>query len=454
MGRRLSIPRAASLLAVIVCAGRAEAGPSYNWPQWRGPEGQGVSAETDLPSQWSGTENVAWKTAIPGRGHSSPIVWGKRVFLTTAVEGDVVAPGAKGTKHVIDGQDFVHPDGVGADRKQTLKVLALDADDGRILWERTAWEGAPFDTRHKRGSFASPTPVTDGKRVYVWFGSEGLYTYDFDGKLLWKSDLGGIATMGVGVGTSPVLYKDFIILQCDEDNGDKSFVTALDTKTGKPAWRVARKVQISWATPVIVKAQAGGRQRDELVTSGTEAVIAYDPATGRELWRSKGLESNAVPSPVAGKGVVVLSAGYPAKIAMAIKPGGSGDVSGSPQILWTYAKGTAYVPSPILYGDYVYLVTDKGLLTCLDARTGEVKYEGVRPPTNATFMASPVAFEGKILLFSEDGDTHVIKAGPQHEVLRTNPLGEPIQASPAISQGSLFIRGGQHLYRIKRPAKS
>ena len=445
--------RAFALLAIIVVASRAEAGPSYNWPQWRGPEGQGVSAETDLPSQWSGTENVAWKTAIPGRGHSSPIVWGKRVFLTTAVEGDVVAPGAKGTKHVIDGQDFVHPDGVGADRKQTLKVLALDADDGRILWERTAWEGAPFDTRHKRGSFASPTPVTDGKRVYVWFGSEGLYTYDFDGQLLWKSDLGGIATMGVGVGTSPVLYKDLIILQCDEDNGDKSFVTALDTRTGKPAWRVARKVQISWATPVIVKAQAGGKPRDELVTSGTEAVIAYDPATGKELWRSKGLESNAVPSPVAGKGVVVLSAGYPAKIAMAIKPGGSGDVSGSPQILWTYAKGTAYVPSPILYGDYVYLVTDKGLLTCLDARTGEVKYEGVRPPTNATFMASPVAFEGKILLFSEDGDTHVIKAGPQHEVLRTNPLGEPIQASPAISQGSLFIRGGQHLFRIRKPAK-
>ena len=453
MGHR-SPARAALLLCVIAGAGRAEAGPSYNWPQWRGPAGQGVSAETDLPSQWSGTENVAWKTAIPGRGHSSPIVWGKRVFLTTAVEGDVIAPGAKGTRHVIDGQDFVHPDGVGADRKQTLKVLALDADDGKILWERTAWEGAPFDTRHKRGSFASPTPVTDGKRVYVWFGSEGLYTYDFDGQLLWKSDLGGIATMGVGVGTSPVLYKDLIILQCDEDNGDKSFIAALDTKTGKPAWRVARKVQISWATPVIVRAQAGGKDRDELVTSGTEAVIAYDPATGAELWRSKGLDSNAVPSPVAGKGVVVLSAGYPAKVAVAIKPGGSGDVSGSPQILWTYAKGTAYVPSPILYGDYVYLVTDKGLLTCLDARTGEVKYEGVRPPTNATFMASPVAFEGKILLFSEDGDTHVIKAGPQHELLRTNPLGEPIQASPAISQGSLFIRGAQHLFRIRKPAKS
>jgi outer membrane protein assembly factor BamB len=448
------LTRALAFVAVLAAAGRVGAGPSYNWPQWRGPAGQGISAETDLPSQWSGTENVAWKTPIPGRGHSSPIVWGNRVFLTTAVEGDVVAAGAKGTRHVIDGQDFVHPDGVGADRKQTLKVLALDADSGKVLWERTAWEGAPFDTRHKRGSFASPTPVTDGQRVYVWFGSEGLYTYNFDGKLLWKAELGGIATMGVGVGTSPLLYQDLVILQCDEDNGEKSFITALDGKTGKPAWRVARKVQISWATPVIVRAQAGGKERDELVTSGTEAVIAYDPATGGELWRSKGLESNAVPSPVAGKGVVVLSAGYPAKIAMAIKPGGSGDVSGSPQVLWTYAKGTAYVPSPILYGDYVYLVTDKGLLTCLDARTGEVKYEGVRPPTGATFMASPVAFEGKILLFSEDGDTHVIKAGPQHELLRTNPLGEPIQASPAISQGSLFIRGAQHLYRIKRSTRS
>src|SRR5262245_54151080 len=202
--------RASLLLATIAGAGEAESGPSYNWPQWRGPAGQGVSAETDLPSQWSASDNVAWKTAIPGRGHSSPIVWGDRVFLTTAVEGEVIKPGAKGTKHVIEGQDFVHPDGVGADRQQTLKVLALDANSGRILWERTAWEGAPFDTRHKKGSFASPTPVTDGRRLYVWFGSEGLYTYDFAGTLLWKSDLGGIATMGVGVGTSPVLYKDLL----------------------------------------------------------------------------------------------------------------------------------------------------------------------------------------------------------------------------------------------------
>ena len=280
--------------------------------------------------------------------------------------------------------------------------------------------------------------------MYAWFGSEGLYTYDLDGKLLWKAELGGIAAMGVGVGTSPVLHGEHVILQCDEDGGEKSFIAALDRKTGREAWRVARKVQVSWATPVIVK--AGGR--DELVTAGAEAIIAYDPATGKELWRAKGLESNAVPSPVTGPDVVVLTSGYPSKVAMAIKPGGSGDVSGSPQILWTYAKGTAYVPSPVAVDGLVYLMTDKGLLTCLDAVTGEVKYEGGRPPAASSYMASPVVVGGRILLMSMDGDTHVIKAGPTHEVLRTNSLGEPIAASAAVAPGRLYIRGEHHLFAI------
>lgn len=445
---RVGIAAAGGLLLSALLASRAgSTDPSYNWPQFRGPDGQGISSEKDLPLEWDAAKNVAWKTEIPGRSQSSPIVWGNRIFLTTAIEGEIVAPGAKGVKHVIDGQDFVHPAGVGADRKHTMKLLALDADTGKVVWERTAWEGLPYDTRHQGGSYAAPTPVTDGKVVYAFFGSEGgVFAYDFSGKLLWKVDLGGIATMGVGVGTSPVLYRDLVILQCDEDNGDKSFITALDRKTGRPAWRVARKVQISWATPIVLRAEGG---RDELVTAGTEAVIAYDPKTGRELWRSKGLESNAVPSPVAGKDVVVLSAGYPDKVAVAIKPGGSGDVSGTPRVLWTYKKGTAYVPSPILYDGYVYLMTDKGLLSCLDARTGEVKYEGARVPVPATFKASPVAFEGKILLMSEDGDTYVIKAGPVHEILRTNALGEPIWASPALSQGRIFIRTEKHLFSIR-----
>ena len=421
--------------------------PVTAWPQWRGPGGQGVSVETGLPLEWSPTLNIRWKTPIPGRGHSSPIVWGDRVFLTTAVEGDVV-PGAKAVTHFIEGKEFVHPEGVGADRRHALKVLAVDRESGRILWERTAWEGTPHDSRHKRGSFASPTPVTDGHLVYAYFGSEGVYAYDFDGRPAWKASLGGIGTMGVGVGTSPVLHRDLVIIQCDEDNGDKSFIVALNRKTGREAWRVARRVQVSWATPIVVTASG----RDELIASGAEAVIAYDPATGKELWRSKGLESNAVPSPVAAGDIVVLSAGYPAKVAVAIRAGGSGDVSETPRVLWKHTKGTAYVPSPIRYGDYVYLMTDKGIVTCVEANSGEVKYEGGRPPVPATFMASPVAFEGRILLFSEDGDTFVLKAGPSHEVIRTNPLGEPIHATPAVAGGTIYIRGVDHLYAIGKAA--
>jgi outer membrane protein assembly factor BamB len=431
-------------IGLMAAAALAEPKASPYWPQFRGPGGRGVSAEKGLPDEWSATRNVLWKTPIPGRGHSSPVVWGDRIFLTTAIEGEVVA-GAKGVRHVMDGQDFRHPQGVGDDRRHTFKVLALDARSGRVAWERTAHEGLPFDTRHQRGSFASQTPVTDGTLVYTYFGSEGLvFAWDFAGNLKWKVALGGIATVGVGVGTSPVLYRDLLILQCDEDNGDKSFIAALDKRTGREKWRVPRKVQVSWATPLLVR--AGGR--DELVTSGTEWIIAYDPASGRELWRAKGLESNAVPSPVAVGDIVVLSAGYPAKVAMGIRAGGRGDVTGSDRILWRHEKGTAYVPSPIAYDGLVYLITDKGILTCVDPKTGKVLYEGGRVPVPATVMSSPVAHDGRILISSMEGDTFVIKAGPVHEVLKTNTIGEPMAASPALARGRIYIRGGSHLFAI------
>jgi outer membrane protein assembly factor BamB len=424
-------------------ASSAGAAERATWAGWRGPEGQGVSREQGLPVEWSATKNVAWKAALPGHGHSQPVVWGDRIFLTTDVEGEVVRPGAKGVRHVADGQEFVHPDGVGADRRHTLKVLSLNARTGRILWERTVWEGTPYDSRHRKGAYAAATPVVDGQRVISWFGSEGLYAHDFRGRLLWSASVGGIATMGVGVGTSPVLYGDLVILQCDEDNGDRSFIVAFDRETGREAWRAPRRVQVSWGTPVLVRA-AG---RDELVTTGTEWIIAYEPLTGKGLWRAKGLESNAVPSPVVAGDIVVLSAGYPAKLAMAIRAGGEGDVTAS-RVLWRYAKGTAYVPSPIAYGDHVYLVTDKGLVTCLDVRTGEVRYEGGRVPVAATFMASPVAYDGRLLLASEDGDVFAIKAGPVHEVLGTSAMGERIAASPAIAGGRIYIRGARHLFAI------
>jgi len=418
-----------------------------NWPQWRGPEGAGVSPERNLPEEWSETKNVKWKTPIPGKGHSSPIVWGKRVFLTTAVEGPVV-PGAKAAVHKIEGQDWKHPDSVGADRKHTFKVIALDRDSGKIVWEQTAWEGTPYDDRHRKSSYAASTPATDGKTVFAFFGAEGLYAYDANsGKLQWKADLGKLGTVGMGTGTSPVLYDKVVIIQADEEEGKNSFIVALDKKNGKEVWRAPRKVQVSWATPILVNTG----KRTELITSGTESVIAYDPATGKELWRSKGVESNAIPSPVAttAHDMVIVSAGFPAKIAYAIRLGASGELKES-DIAWKYAKGTAYVPSPILYGDYLYLITDKGVMTCLDAKTGEVKYEGGRVPVPATFTASPVAFDGKILLTSEDGDTFFVKAGPKHEVLRTNSLGEPVYASPALAAGHIFIRGEKHLYAIGR----
>jgi outer membrane protein assembly factor BamB len=438
-----------TIAAALVASASTRGSGAKNWPQWRGPESQGISTETGLPTEWSDTKNVEWKVAIPGAGHSSPIIWGDKIFLTTSIEGPLADH--KPPKHFLpnkeggEGEEYHHPDWVGSDHSYTLKLLCLDKNTGKTLWVQTAYEGPVYDHRHRRNTYASPTPVTDGHYVYAYFGSEGIYCYDFDGKQIWKASLGGLGTFGMGTGTSPVLYEDLIIFQCDQEfDGIKSFLTALDKRTGKESWRVTRKNQVTWSTPVLVKTA----QRSELIVSGTENVISYDPATGKELWHSEGVLGYAIPTPVVGNGLVVLSAGYPQKKTISIKLGGSGDLTGTPNILWKYDKGTAYVPSEILYGDYVYLISDKGILTCLDAKTGEVKYEGGRPPVAATYMASPVAFEDKILITSEDGDTSVIKAGPKFEVIRTNSIGEQVFSSIAISDGRIFIRGDKNLYSI------
>lgn len=415
-----------------------------NWPQWRGPAGQGISVEKNLPTTWTATKNIKWKTPIEGRGHSSPIVWGKKIFLTTALDGEAVPGRTPGVTHKLaDGTDFVHPDAVGADLKHTFKVICLDRETGKILWERVAYEGPVHDSRHKRASFASSTPATDGKYVFAYFGSEGLYAYDVNGKLLWKQDLGKLGTASVGYGVSPILFGNLVIMQCDE-SGMNSFIAAFDKKSGKEVWRAKRKVDVTWSTPVLV--QAG--KRTELVASAAEAIISYDPLTGKELWRHKGLESNAVNTPVVSNDLVVVTSGYPQKIALALRGGGNGDVTGSSQLVWSYNKGTAYVPSPILYGDYVYLMTGNGTLTCLDAKTGKVEYEGARVPKSILFTASPVAYEGKVLITSEEGETYVVKAGPKHEIIGTNSVGEPVFASPAIADGKIFIRGVNNLFAI------
>jgi len=425
----------------------SNAANSTNWAQWRGPDGQGVSHEKNLPTEWSETKNVMWKTAIPGLGYSQPIIWGKKVFLTTAIEGGPAPAGHKPPKHMLGEQEFKHPEWYGSDKLHTFKVLCLDRDTGKVLWERTPYEGKVFDHRHKRGTYAAPTAVTDGKLVITYFGSEGVYCYDFNGNLVWKQNFGGINTFGMGVGASPVLYDNLAIFVCDQNLAvpKDSFMVALDKKTGKEVWRVTRPIQGSWATPVIVKTNG----RNELITSGNEFLISYDPATGKELWRMKGLSSHAIATPVVGHDLAILSSGYPQKVVTAVKLGGSGNLDDSDKIAWRYNKGTAYVPSPIFYGDYVYLMSDAGILTCLDARTGKVVYEGGRVPVATKFYgASPVAFDGKLLLTSDDGDTFVIKAGPKHEVLGTNTIGEPCRTSIAIADGKLFIRGEKHLFCI------
>lgn len=419
--------------------------PDAHWPQWRGPQGLAVSSDAGLPTEWSPATNIAWKTEIPGRGHSSPVVWGDRIFLTTSIKG-LQVPGRKAPVHL--GFDFlpgyVHPDSTDVDYRYALKVLAINATTGRIAWERTAYDGVMVDDRHRKNTFASPTMATDGRLVFAFFESLGLFAYDFEGRLQWHADLDPIIKAGLGPGTSPVIYEDLVIVLCDQEMGTGSYIAAFERATGRRMWRTERANRRSWATPLLVRAGA----RTELVTSGSESVIAYDPATGRELWRANGTSSHPIPSAVAGHGLVFVSAGSQAKRVLAIRLGGSGDLTDSPSIAWRYNKGTAYVPSPILYGRYLYLMTDTGLLTCLDAVTGERLYKGGRVPVPATFTASPVAFGDRLLLTSEDGDTFVIKAGPTHEVLRTNSVGEPVYASPALANGRIYIRGERHLFAI------
>jgi outer membrane protein assembly factor BamB len=418
-----------------------------NWPQWRGPDGLGISTATSYPDEWSATRNVAWKTAVPGRGHSSPIVWKDRIFLTTSVEGAKAPDDHKAPDHL--GFDlkpgYLHPDSVGVDHLYTLQVLAYDATSGKPLWQRTVYDGAMFDNRHRKNTYASSTMATDGTAVYAFFESAGLYAFDFEGRLLWKKSFGGIAKAGMGPGTSPVIFENLLILQCDQEMGTGSFIVALDRKDGSEVWRQARTTRRSWATPLIVRT-AG---RVEMIASGAEVVVSYDPRTGKELWRANGTESHPIPSAVAGDGLVFLSAGSSAKRAMAIRLGGNGDLTDSTAVVWKYRKGAAYVPSPILRAPYFYLMSDTGIITCLEAATGKVVYEGGRPPVPATFTASLVSYGDYLLATSEDGDTFVIKAGPTYEVLRTNAIGEPVYASLALANDTIYIRGAEHLFAIR-----
>ena len=369
-----------------------------DWPQWRGPGGHAISEETGLPLTWSDTGNLAWMVEIEGRGHSSPSVWGNRVFLTTAVQGKEV-PGAGPPVHTFGGEVCRHPDSMGANFSHTLKVLAFDASTGERVWEQVAYEGRVFDDRHRRSSYAGPTVTTDGEYVYAYFGPEGLYCYDFDGTLVWQAEIGKIKTEGLGIGTSPVIYENLVIIADDENEGADSFIVALDRLTGEEVRNKSRPVQASWATPLLVTAPNG---RTHLVVSGNELLLSYDPATGEELWRTEGLMSHAIHSPLASEDMVYLTSGFPRNVLRAFRLDADGNLDGSESLVWEYRKGMAYVTSNIVYRGHVYLFNDGGVVTCLDALTGEIVYEGGRPPGPGNFKSSPVTYDGKILIASDE----------------------------------------------------
>lgn len=423
-------------IALVLCA--AAFASSNDWPGWRGPEGNGISTLKGLPTSWSKEQNVAWRTPLPGKGHSSPAVMGNRVFLTTDTEGEPV-PGKVVPKHTAMGRPFRNPDSRGADLKHTLKVHCFDAASGKQLWETVVHDGEVYDEVHAWSNYASATPFTDGKAVYASFGAEGFFKLDFKtGKILWKADLGKIDTVGLGYGPSPVLHEDKVIVLADQDSGEKSFVAALSAADGKVVWRTPRTMANTWTTPVIVNGQ--------LIVNASDFVVSYDPRTGKENWRAPGPGGFIVHTLVAGDGMVYASAGYPVKKTVAIR---MNPAPGEERIAWSYTKGTSYIPSPLLYNGLLYLMSDSGMLTCLDAKTGEPKYEGKRVPKPGKFNSTMVAFDGKVLMTSEEGDTYFIKAGPEFEVLSTGSLGEPVVASLALAGDSIYIRSYNALYRVR-----
>jgi len=437
---QISTALAAALLSTLV-AGHLY-GDDSNWPQWRGPTRNGVSTESDLPVEWDATKNTIFKVAIAGKGHSSPVIWGDRLFLTTDIEGDVI-PGAEEPVHIRAGEVYRHPAAQSADRKHTLEVLCLDAATGRTLWSHTVHDGRVFDNRHRVNTYATPTAVTDGRLVYFYFGSQGLFAFDLAGEPAWDVGFGNISTWGHGHGTSPLLHGNSLILQIDQNEGDGSFLVALDKSTGEPLWRTERRERINYSSPILIQGSGGA----EIVTTSYENVISYSARTGEELWRSPGFLGNAVPTAVADDAMVFAVSGYPDKLTRAIRiplDDGHSEVPAE----WEYRKGTGYTPSPLLYDGYLYLVSDKGILTCIEPASGKIVYEGGRIPVATFVRASPVAWDDKILLSGEDGDFFVIKAGPVHEVLGASSIGERVIASPAIASGRLYIRGEEHLYAI------
>jgi outer membrane protein assembly factor BamB len=421
-----------------------------NWPAFRGPDGSGVADGQHPPITWDVAKgvNLRWKTPIPGLGHSCPVVWGDRVFLTTASSGD--------PKPKLRIGNYGDVDSVNDTTKHTWQVLCLDRDTGKIVWTRIPFVGVPKIKRHLKGSQANCTPVTDGKCVVACFGPEGLYCYDFAGNLRWKRDLSSIDSSFAidqqyewGFGSSPIIYDGLVILQCDLSKD--SFIAAYRLEDGSQAWSTPRDEIPSWSSPVIWRSG----QRTELVTNASQYARGYDPATGKELWRLAKKSEVSIPMPVIGRELIYISSGNrPIQPIIAVRAGAIGDISlqakedRNAHIAWSRMRGGPYMTTPIVYGDYLYVCSNAGMLTCYRAADGKEVYK--ERLGGVSYTASPVAADGRLYFTSEQGEVRVVRAGPEFELLAVNDMGDVCMATPAIADGTLFVRSQHHLFALAR----
>lgn len=423
-----------------------------HWPQFRGPEARGIARGTNLPDRWSATENIAWKTEVPGRGWSSPIVWGDRVFLTTAVNlGELEAP----KKGLYFGGN--RPDAPKV--QQEHKVICLDLSSGQMLWQQSVHQGPPQGPIHIKNSLASETPVTDGERIYAYFGNLGLFCFDPEGRPVWSKRFEPRAMRnGWGTAASPALHEDHLYIV--NDNDVESYLLCLDRRTGKELWRVARDEKSNWSTPFVWR----NDRRTEIVTAGTDKVRSYD-LDGKLLWWFTGMSKITIATPYENQGLLYISSGYvndPNRPLYAIRPGASGDISLRPDqtsndfIAWCQPKGAPYNPTTLIYDGWLYVLYDRGMISCLQPGTGEPAFERQQIPEGKHFTSSPWAYDGRIFCLNEDGVTFVLRAGNKFELLHTNKLADDdmCMATPAIVGDRLLIRTGKRIYCVRRAAES
>jgi outer membrane protein assembly factor BamB len=433
------------LVTVVAVAGLLAVDLSADhWPHWRGPAASGVSSESKLPARWSDNENVAWKASIRGFGISSPIVWGDLVFVTSQAGRGEVRQGPRlvqGGNPLEAGERALAADPAG-NGKVVFLVTAYDRRTGRRAWEFELPAEGPLPSVHEKHNLASPSPVTDGERVYAWFATGQIAAIDLTGKLVWKKHLGaefGPFEINWGHGSSPIVYQDRLILVCYHQ--PTSYLLSLDSKTGGVQWKADTTAGVtSYSTPLVV--EAGGKA--EVVVNSSVGVSGHDVATGERLWHFEEANRFPVPSPVFASGVIYMSRGYRSSPFMAIRPGGRGSIAGS-HIEWQMPSGAPYISSLVHYEGLIYMTGDVGVLTVVDAKTGERVYQ---ERVGGVYTASPVAGDGKVYLVSEDGETIVIAAGRTPRVLERNKLNARQLASPAISGGRLFIRSDDALYAI------